>query len=201
MLSRCQLIIFAKAPIPGKVKTRLAAKIGAEAAAQAQTEMLQMIATEVSHNRMWSVRLAVTPDEMTDVPGTWPLGAKVEPQGEGDLGQRMARFLAGATPEAPVAIVGSDIPELKCAHIEQAFNALQQAPLVFGPTYDGGFWLVGASSPPPERLFDGVAWSSHRALQHCLRNAEPLRPKLVDRLEDIDDESGYLRWRKRNLES
>src|SRR5438270_756285 len=83
-------------------------------------------------------------------------------QGGGDLGARMRRALA-ACPPGPVVLVGSDIPALAPAHIAEAFGLLGHCELVFGPTGDGGFWLVGARrSPRLPPLFGPVRWSTRQ---------------------------------------
>src|SRR5437764_400156 len=89
-------------------------------------------------------------------------------QGSGDLGARMRRALA-ACPPGPVVLVGSDIPEITQAHIVDAFRVLGRDDLVFGPTCDGGFWLIGARrSPRLPPLFGAVRWSTPHALKDTL---------------------------------
>src|SRR3712207_3493637 len=142
-----ELIIFAKAPVLGQVKTRLAATIGDEAALAFYCQTLTDVVNRLDGGGPWRTRLAVTPDEAVGKAHLWPTATPRVAQGSGDLGTRMGRFLARATRTAPVAIVGSDIPGLTAAHIEQAFQALRRHDLVLGPATDGGYWLISASIP------------------------------------------------------
>lgn len=107
----------------------------------------------------------------------------------------MHRVLCAASPDAPVVIVGSDIPEITTGHVEQAFDALARNDLVFGPAVDGGFWLIGAAAPPPPGLFADVRWSTPFALSDTLANTRGLRVAQLDiRLEDVDDADSYRRY-------
>lgn len=120
----------------------------------------------------------------------------VIPQGPGDLGARMARAF-GSLPPGPAVIVGTDIPALTTRHVARAFAALEGADAVFGPAADGGYWLVGLARrrPLPDPFVD-VAWSTSRALSQTLANLPGrFRVALIDSLEDVDDRTGYERWR------
>lgn len=187
---RGEVVVFAKAPVAGRVKTRLARDIGAEAALAVYREMLFGIVARLS-GQEWRLRLAVTPDAACDDPGLWPRGVARIQQGEGDLGARMRRAL-GRTDAAgaPVLVVGSDIPGLGPGQIRRAFAALDEKPLVFGPARDGGFYLVGARGPLPARLFEGVTWSTPDVLRDTLNTCPPGSAALIDALDDLDDIAG-----------
>jgi hypothetical protein len=171
------------------VKTRLAAAIGAEQALGFYVETLAAVTGRLSPGP-WDLRIAITPDESDGV----LFGTPTIPQGEGDLGARMLRQLQAAGPDAPVLILGSDVPELEASHVSAAVERLEAHDLVLGPSPDGGYWLVGARRPPPDRLFDNVRWSSPHALADTLRNARGLQAALVQELEDVDDEESYRRF-------
>ncbi|MFU8866142.1 MAG: TIGR04282 family arsenosugar biosynthesis glycosyltransferase [Rhodobacterales bacterium] len=188
-----QLYIFAKAPVLGTVKTRLAATIGDAAALAVYRRMLWRCAERLGQGP-WRMSLAVTPDAAADDSDDWPAGVDREGQGGGDLGARMLRCLERAGPAAPVLVVGSDIPVLAARHIRQALSALQQNELVFGPSEDGGFYLVGANSPPPSDIFSNVTWSSPTALAQVIAQC-PGTPALIDRLDDLDDMAAFARHR------
>lgn len=190
-----RLVVFAKAPRPGAVKTRLAAAIGAEAAARAQADMTAAVLSRLAGSGPWTSLLAVAPDEAADDPALWPADVPRAPQGPGDLGERMARFLGGAAPDAPVVLVGSDIPAMAPANVARAFRSLRDCDLVFGPARDGGFWLVGTRGPLPAGLFSGVRWSMPGVLAAVLARAGGARVALTDVLEDVDDLPAYRRWR------
>jgi len=189
------LFIMAKAPILGTVKTRLAAEIGEAAALTFHRETLFRVARLLAADPRWRTRLLVTPDETADDDGFWPAGIPRDRQGDGDLGSRMLRPLLTAAPGAPVVLIGSDIPGVTPDHIDRAIAALDAAPLVFGPSEDGGFWLVGAAVPPAPDLFAGVRWSTSDALSDITRSLDPKTWDAVDTLTDVDTASDLARWR------
>jgi len=197
MRSRAELVVFAKAPRLGQVKTRLAADIGAEAALDFYRRCLTALIQELgSPGRDWRLRIAVTPDDALG-DSIWSGAAERCPQGEGDLGERMLRYLTGARPEAPVLIVGSDLPDLTAGHIERALHALANHDLVIGPSPDGGYWLIGAGRSPPAILFETVRWSTPHALEDTLRNATGMTVALADTLADIDDGASFREFMAR----
>ena len=89
----------------------------------------------------------------------------LRPQGDGDLGIRMARFLTtehAAGAEA-VVLVGADSPTLPVDYVERAFAELERADVVLGPATDGGYYLLGCGRRVPP-IFDGVRWGTSRVL-------------------------------------
>ena len=188
--------VFARAPMIGAVKRRLAADVGEIAAWRFYRETTRSVVRCLARDRRWRTLLAVTPDRRAG--SAWRDMAGIEriPQGPGDLGRRMTRVLGGE-PGMRSLIVGSDIPGIEAAHIARAFAALASHDAVFGPAPDGGYWLVGVRdiSRLPG-LFDGVRWSSPRALADTLANIDGRRRvALVDTLTDIDDGAALERWR------
>lgn len=182
-----QLVLMAKAPRIGRVKTRLGAGIGAVAAWAFHRRCLFATARKLKDPR-WTCRLAVTPDAWARKPNLWPKGWTVTAQGGGDLGARMFAPLLNLPP-GPVVIVGSDIPGISAAHVAAAFAALGENDWVFGPATDGGYWLVGAKRRP--RLadpFPGVRWSSEHALADTLANLpDGTAVGFVETLSDVDE--------------
>ena len=198
MTRRPRLYVFVRAPALGAVKRRLAAGIGGMEALRFYRSETERLLRRIGRDRRWETILAVTPDAAARGVSAWPPGFTRVGQGGGDLGARMGRILAesGTT---PVAIVGSDIPDLASPHIEGAFAALRGADLVFGPAADGGYWLVGRGPGVATRgLFEGVRWSTPNALADTRANVPPRRRvALLEVLEDIDDAGAYVRWRVR----
>ena len=188
------LIVFARAPRLGAVKRRLAAGIGDIAALQFYLHSTRTVLRRVSPDRRWRTVLAMTPDRtVTDRLG-W-VGTEQMGQGFGDLGQRMERALLQFRTN-PVVLIGSDIPDIDDRHIAAAFEALGRADLVFGPSDDGGYWLVGARHGAHARgLFDKVRWSGPHALADTLNNAGQRRTALLEELIDIDTAEDLARWR------
>lgn len=156
------LVVFAREPIPGRVKTRLAEGVGAALAASIYTALFDhTLATARESGDEIVVSLASDPDP------SWAaaLGCRIEIQGRGDLGERMAecfrrRFAEGATRGV---IVGSDNAHLRSDHLRSAMAALDARRVVLGPAVDGGYWLVGQRTPGID-LFSGISWSSPETL-------------------------------------
>lgn len=168
--------IFAKAPVPGHVKTRLAADIGAEAAAQWYARSLRVIfhrsAVAWAHvERVLFYDPASTAgafDALPDAPTR-----RVRQEGA-DLGARMAAALryclALGTAVRPV-LVGSDAPSLPAAYVTEAWDALGSHDVVLGPATDGGYYLIGTRADYPA-LFADMTWSTDRVLSETVARAE-----------------------------
>lgn len=189
-------MIFLKAPQRGAVKTRLARTVGRATAWRFYRDTSARLVRELGGDMRWTTWLAVTPDRFAYQGRFWPGGVRRMPQGRGDLGARMMRPMRSLQP-GPVVIVGSDIPDVRRQHIEQAFRALRRNHVVFGPARDGGYWLIGHSRRPLVRdMFKAVTWSTDRALAETRANL-PARHRvaLLGLLEDVDDEAAWRRWR------
>ncbi len=188
-------MVFARLPVIGTVKTRLAADIGRREALRFYRTTLTRLLLLLRPVRTWRTVLAVTPDSacrtMTRI-----FGVPAVPQGPGDLGARMRR-VAGSR-AGPVLIVGSDIPDLRPRHLRAALAALRGHDFVFGPAADGGYWLAGfANRRPPGTIMRGVRWSTPDVLAETLASAGPrARVRVLpETLTDIDDGSAYGRYR------
>ena len=181
------ICLFAKPPVPGQVKTRLAAAVGPERACELATAFLDdTLAT-----------LARLPEETalatTALDGAFPeaaRGLRRWPQGEGDLGARLTTVLTRALEQARWAIaVGADSPGLPVALHRAAARTLDEgARAVLGPSLDGGFYLIGLSAVPPG-LFDAIPWSTPdagRAMLHRLRR-HGLDPVVLPPWFDVDE--------------
>jgi rSAM/selenodomain-associated transferase 1 len=196
-MMRRVLIIFAKAPELGRVKSRLARGIGPAAALGFYRRTLAAVARRLAADRRWQTVLAVTPDRAA-LPGRrWPRRLVRRPQGGGDLGARMARAFRAA-PKGQIVIVGADIPEIGVAHVAHAFAALGSADIVLGPASDGGYWLIGAKGAARAAdMFAQVRWSTEHALADTRANLSGRRVALVDVLDDVDDAQAYVRLVRR----
>ncbi len=188
------LVVFVKAPRLGAVKTRLAADIGAVAAWRFYRQSTRDLIRRIGRDPRWTCRLAVTPDGALNDNRVWPGNLPRQPQGAGDLGARMARTFHDL-PIGPVVIIGSDIPDLTADHVDRAFRALGDHDMVFGPSPDGGFWLIGVRQRPlPRDLFQAVRWSSEHALADTLANlGSRMSVGFTDQLDDIDNGADYHR--------
>jgi len=199
---RRTVILFVRAPRLGAVKRRLARDIGQLPAWRFYRTAAGCVLRRLTRDPRWSCRIAVTPDRFRTPRAAWPGIGRFGrlPQGDGDLGRRMARALLAAPP-GPRILVGSDIPDIDAAAVDRALAALGRADAVFGPAPDGGFWLIGLSGrrPLPRlRPLAGIRWSSPHALADT-RAALPAgwRVALVDCLEDVDDGASHRRWAER----
>lgn len=193
-----QLVVMAKRPVLGLVKTRLAKSIGAVAASRFYRRTSLELIARVGGDPRWQTLLALSPDNAVHDGGVWPEGIPRIAQGAGDLGARMGRLMCDL-PLGPVVIIGSDIPDISRAHIADAFGKLGGADAVFGPSEDGGYWLVGLKRRPRVvDIFADVRWSSEYALGDTLRNAEgaELNVAKLETLRDIDTGDDYERWRR-----
>jgi len=190
------LVVFARAPQLGRVKSRLAKGIGTSAALAFYRRTLGDVTRRVGRDRRWRTVLAVTPDRTMRCARLWPPRLARCAQGAGDLGTRMARTLR-SFPAGPVCIIGADIPDITPARIWRAFRVLGSAEVVFGPAEDGGYWLVGALRGRHLKLFEHVRWSTRHALADTRANLKRRRVALIDRLQDIDDAAAYRRWREK----
>ena len=141
------LVIMAKLPGAGRVKTRLAQQIGTPEALRVYRTILFRTVRELSSTDRWQTWLAVAPDTSIASP-VWPRGISLANQGPGDLGARM-QHVFDILPTGPVVIIGSDVPGIAQSDIAAAFSALGRHQAVFGPAADGGYWLVG--QPPPAK--------------------------------------------------
>lgn len=191
------LVVFLRAPRLGRVKSRLAAGIGALAALRFYRLATESLLRRVALDRRWRCHVAITPDRAAGGRRPWRLAVAYRRQGSGDLGRRMARVFRDLPP-GPAVIIGSDIPAITPTHIAAAFRALGRHEAVFGPAKDGGYWLVGLRRRPrvPRHLFEGVRWSSEHALADTLAGLPPRwSVAFLETLEDIDDAVSYDRWR------
>ncbi|HEX6141549.1 MAG TPA: TIGR04282 family arsenosugar biosynthesis glycosyltransferase [Geminicoccaceae bacterium] len=190
------VLIFARAPRLGEVKRRLAAGIGEEGALDFYRTTLFELTARLRMAPGLAPTLVVTPDESLADASLWPPRIPRVAQGSGDLGARLRRALEGA-PALPAILIGSDVPGIGTAHVERAFALLADHDLVFGPSPDGGFWLIGTRRRPlPAGFFGRVRWSSQHALEDSL-NGIPggWSVALADQLADVDDACAYAEWR------
>jgi len=153
--------MFAKYWKPGAVKTRLAARIGAQPAADLHRAFVHSLAVRFKQHgdqRQICYAPASAAEAFRQTAGNaWD----VAPQVAGDLGARMEAFfdLAFESGASRVVLIGSDSPSMPSGFIDQAFEQLRTHPVVIGPAEDGGYYLIGAAGETPP-VFKGIAWSS-----------------------------------------
>lgn len=192
-----RLIVFAKVPRVGAVKTRLARDIGSVAAWVWYRRTLATLLHRLGRDRRWRPILAIAGPHRHRIGYPRAQFWVVSRQSRGDLGRRMTAAFAGG--KGPTVLVGSDIPDLASSHIIQSFQALGRSQVVLGPATDGGFWLVGLRHPRRSgRLFRAVRWSTPFALADTLANLDPRdSATLLAPLADLDDGNDLRTWRAR----
>lgn len=195
------VIVFARAPLLGQVKTRLAAELGDAEALRIYRDLGRRAVVAASSVGDCRVVIAHTPAAREREVRDW-LGGDLRcmPQEGADLGERMLAAVqreidCGAT---RVVVIGTDCPGLTGELIEHALEALDRADAVFGPARDGGYYLV-ALRHPDARLFSGIPWSSPDTLAHTLQRAadSAISVELLPELEDIDTAQDWRRWLER----
>ena len=192
-----RIVIFAKAPLPGFAKTRLVATLGAQGAAELAHQLMQQMLEQALAARLGPVELCATPSASDPVWQTFdlPTGLQLTDQGEGDLGERMARaarrVLAGGE---SILLVGTDCPALGAAQLQQAAAALQHADAALIPAFDGGYVLLGLNRFD-SAVFSNMVWSTDNVASETLRRLQQLAWKVhkLAPLHDID-EPDDLRW-------
>jgi uncharacterized protein len=181
--------VFAKWPVPGLVKTRLAAESSSAWAAEVAAAFLRDTLDRASGVDALRI-LAFEPSAARDAfaaaaANRFDLIAQVQ----GDLGQRLpaffdAAFAAGAQ---RVVVIGTDSPTMPFARFEQAWEALTGVDVVLGPATDGGYYLIGCARATPA-IFSGITWSGCRVLAETVDAIERagLRLALLEPWYDVD---------------
>ncbi|HEX8360894.1 MAG TPA: TIGR04282 family arsenosugar biosynthesis glycosyltransferase [Longimicrobium sp.] len=194
-------LAFIRAPEAGRVKTRLAATLGAEGALRVYRRLAEHTVREARAVDA-ELRIHFTPAALEhDVRAWLGDGPRYIPQAGGDLGARMeAAFRAAFADGAErVVIVGSDLPDLSAALLRRAFDELDDHPAVLGPARDGGYYLLGMRTMIPG-VFDDVPWSTEEVLANTLERmrAAAIEPALLPTLADVDEAddlpAGWAEW-------
>jgi rSAM/selenodomain-associated transferase 1 len=194
-----RLLIFIKNPAAGKVKTRLAASIGPEAALAAYRMLLS--STRATALGVPAERWLFYSD-FIDNDDDWRANdfRKFAQEGR-DLGERMRHAFELALGDgAKAVIIGSDCPWLTPALVEEAFRLLDHFPFVIGPAADGGYYLLGMTRPAPA-LFEGMPWSTPDVLPDTLSRIEGMESAyaLLPALSDIDTQADWERFQRQHL--
>jgi len=194
------LVVVAKAPVPGRVKTRLTPHLTPQEAADLYRCFLQDRIKTIQTLKGVELALAYTPADAEDI--FVPLsgnGLRLFPQKGKDLGERLNNIFLEKLAEGfdAVSIIDSDSPDLPVAAIQEAFERLMsdQTDVVFGPCNDGGYYLVGTRKPHPELLFD-IPWSTAAVLENTLEKARKLRVRaqLLPWWNDLDTIEDLVRF-------
>ncbi len=187
------LVIMAKQPVAGRVKSRLAKDIGAVKATGVYRTLMTTTLRNLSRDGRWRTWVAVTPDRAVH-DYNWPTGISTFPQDRGDLGTRM-QIIFDQIPVGPVIIIGTDIPFITRTDIANAFKQIGPKDVIIGSAGDGGYWLVGARrSPRVPEIFKNIRWSSEHALADTIRNCSKLKIGFATERFDVDTRTDFLEW-------
>ena len=186
--------VFVKAPVAGRVKTRLAAEIGPLRAAALYrclgSQVVQALAGEEYETVVW-----YAPRCDGRLVRAWLKGlgvSRFRAQSGGELGNRLrgafaTHFCEGAR---RTLIIGSDCSGVDRGVVRAAFAALDEHDVILGPAHDGGYYLIGLRAPAPQ-LFRGIAWSTEAVLEQTLARARQLElnAAMLPTLRDVDTAS------------
>lgn len=174
------LIIFAKSPIPGKVKTRLTPYITPTEAAELYKAFITDIIRNTHKLKCERVTIAYTP---SNAEATFHsiCGQSVNyiPQKGNNLGERMKNAFMYSFEKSSerTVIIGTDSPTLPLSYIQKAFDALKEVSVTIGPTFDGGYYLIGLSEQN-DTIFDGVDWSTSNVFSQTLARIQAVKKQL-----------------------
>ena len=197
------IIIFIKNPVLGKVKTRLAATVGDQKALEIYQRLLDVTRKTVTKV---NAKYHLFYSDVIDMDDDWDIQDfdKYLQQGN-DLGERMSSAFRNifsqndASALQKVVIIGSDCPALMPDILEMAFTILGDSDVVVGPTFDGGYYLLGMKEYHPA-LFENITWSTDAVYQETNDKSRELQLNIADlpTLSDIDNEAD---WNKAILEN
>jgi rSAM/selenodomain-associated transferase 1 len=202
------LIIFARVPKPGQVKTRLQPELSPDASSQIYLAFIldtlnatgslkgvtRILGCDATRRDPFFIQLAERYDLVL-----------IDQAGE-NIGARMRNAIAEAyrLGFGQAVIIGTDIPTLPADYVQDAFKLLKNCPLVLGPSADGGYYLIGCSGSVPP-IFDGIGWGTEQVLAQTLqRIAENKLDAVllpfwydVDTIQDIRFLSQHLAYLER----
>jgi uncharacterized protein len=184
------LLLFAKQPIAGEVKTRLLPQYSAAQAAEIAALLIEETVALAAANWPGPIYLSCTPDVghplFRDLAARF--GVMLTAQTTGDLGARLQQALGfGIERHGAAAVLGCDVPHCEWEILDDANSALARGRNVLGPSEDGGYYLIGLCDRYPE-LFVDIDWGGPRVLAATLERAQAIGIEftLLPMLRDID---------------
>ena len=198
-----RVAVFAKAPIPGQVKTRLAKTLGDAGAARFHGVLVKRALASAVASGVGAVELHCAPDasHVFFSECAAEFGVSLHAQVGADLGARLENAFAGAfAAGSPLVIIGSDCPALAPADLQAAAAALAANDAVLVPAEDGGYVLIGLARPV-EGLFEGIAWGTDAVLAQTRDRLVRARARAheLPALWDVDRPEDYERLRQARL--
>lgn len=195
-----RVLLFAKAPVPGRVKTRLIPLLGSRGAALLYRRLLESTTALVAGSGLAPVQCCCSP--AVDHPCFAQLATRHRLQLTRQTGEDLGARMMNAAGEAlsgcgSVLLIGADCPALQPRHLEQALEWLQQgADAVLGPAQDGGYVLLGLTRVAPE-LFREMPWGGDRVLAKTRQRLRELgwTWRELEQLWDVDRPEDVVRYR------
>ncbi|GAA4649236.1 TIGR04282 family arsenosugar biosynthesis glycosyltransferase [Kistimonas scapharcae] len=190
-----RILLFAKPPLPGRVKTRLIPAVGEDGACSAHSSLLcrvgqQLVQWQLAPLQLWA-----------GIDGSFPAlfdSWSYQLQSEGNLGERMAHAakmtLAGEVQK--VLFLGSDCPVLTRDYLKWAMAALETSDVVLGPAEDGGYVLLGMRRFIPA-VFERIDWGTGQVLAQTRDRLREMKASWqeLDTLWDVDRPEDLARYR------
>ncbi len=194
------LVVMAKAPVVGKVKTRLIPELGEYGAVEVYQQLLEETLKRAAERDSYVREISCSPDihhpEFKRLSEQYRYSLRQQP--EGDLGQRMSQVFDQALAEyTSVVMIGSDLINIHAKDVERAFELLKQKnPVVLGTTADGGYGLIGLSQYVPQ-LFEDIPWSTSQVTAITRKRAEDINLNVIEitGFQDIDTYDDYMNYR------
>lgn len=205
------LITFAKAPVPGTVKTRLQTDLEPDKVTEIYKAFVNEIASRCSRLKGVDRFLGCTPTKkhsfFREIARKYKLKS-FDQRGE-NLGEKIINAFQDYFKKgyAEIILIGSDSPTIPMHYIRKAFASLQRYDFVLGPCCDGGLYLIGARKKIIPRIFHDIPWDSSKVLNKTLDNIEPLGMSTyllpfwydVDTIEELRFLKKHLRYLKRKI--
>jgi len=197
-----RLIVFARNLVEGKVKTRIASKIGDELALEVYRILLGNTIQTVA-SLPATIEPVIYYSDFAETDSNFDFeGIRTEVQDGSGLGERMANSLVKefGSGAKKVCIIGTDIYNLSTQIIVKAFRQIQDNNVVIGPAMDGGYYLLGLNSLNT-KLFADISWSKSTVLKNTINNINHLGLKyeLLEYLSDVDEYDDIPKFIKAQL--
>ena len=201
MAERCApcLCVFVKAPVAGRVKSRLARDLGPGPALEAYRVLVERALDAISPVE-FPAELWVHGDPGNSLVGDWSMryGLAVRRQPSGDLGRKMHAAISSCCAAGRAGIViGSDLPAVDASYVRLAAALLDERDLVLGPTEDGGYALIGLNTPNAT-LFSGIDWGTDRVYRQTRRKSDRLALRVgeLPMTWDVDTVADWRRFQR-----
>ena len=183
------VVVMARPPVPGECKTRLAASIGARAAAELAAAMLGDVLDAAARLPAAERVLLAAPGGASTLAELAPPGWRVANQRGDDLGERLENAVVdlGAS-DRRLVVLGSDSPTLPVELLAASLERLRPGRVLLGPTEDGGYWVIGVAARELD-IFRDVPWGTEAVYQATRQRCDALGLEIVETASwyDVDD--------------